>query len=702
MSFSINPAFSFSLNRILVGSVKFGKYDGIHVCLTAVTSTDKVILHNPYKKLSESNNRLSWAEMSSDIAVLNFNQEIRAIETGCLSSDPKDILVIASPTQLLAYHVDNNRDLFYKEILEGIFIILIGKVCSFENPLVIVGGNQYIRGYDMDGNEKLWIVTSGNVNTLALVDFNNDGKNEIVCGCDNGTIKIYQNDSLLSEFFENSSVIQVSRIDLSSLLAYSLNDGTVGVYNEGIRLWRIKSKSKGLSMSCFDLLGTGSLQLIIGWESGKVDIRDIATGESLFKLSLNQMVISVMQADYRGRGVNDLIICTRNGDVKGYERSKINLQSIKQMDHSELNSLMTTKKNLMLELSQYQSNTKINKEHSENEDLRILASDEFGVIPASTRLQVALSTIASGDKRLHIELSVCTNNDTIIKALIIFSEGIFEGETLIAYSYSRPTSRIVLPFITPKNIVYDIHLKILVGFEHSKQFHVFELTRQLPKFSMYAVIDDFNPSVHLHFPIKIDETTSYVSFKLNERYQRLCLWINQNFLLPIDIEPEHITGLDDIRLSLISVYDKSPVIIWFSDKNESKILTENMDLAGDLIHSLATFLNIEDLKTTACFPNITSRLNQYYERISGFETTYTNLILDVAHKKYIAKNLLIQAEDARLYNENDLTGIYTNLNRLNEDMASSFKIRQQNFVEMQKNLDGVNSVLKSSIRLRGN
>lgn len=58
-----------------------------------------------------------------------------------------------------------------------------------------------------------------------------------------------------------------------------------------------------------------------------------------------------------------------------------------------------------------------------------------------------------------------------------------------------------------------------------------------------------------------------------------------------------------------------------------------------------------NFQTTACFPNITNRLNQYYERISGFETTYTNLILDVAHKKYIAKNLLIQAEDARLYNE---------------------------------------------------
>lgn len=56
---------------------------------------------------------------------------------------------------------------------------------------------------------------------------------------------------------------------------------------------------------------------------------------------------------------------------------------------------------------------------------------------------------------------------------------------------------------------------------------MFELTRQLPKFAMYAVIDDFNPSVNLAGPIIIDDNTSYVSFKLNERFQRLCLWINQ-------------------------------------------------------------------------------------------------------------------------------------------------------------------------------
>lgn len=66
--------------------------------------------------------------------------------------------------------------------------------------------------------------------------------------------------------------------------------------------------------------------------------------------------------------------------------------------------------------------------------------------------------------------------------------------------------------------------------------------------------------------------------------------------MPTDIEPEHITGLEDIRLSLVSVYDKSQVTVWFSDKEDTKIITDNMDLAGDLIHSLANFLNIEDLK----------------------------------------------------------------------------------------------------------
>lgn len=93
--------------------------------------------------------------------------------------------------------------------------------------------------------------------------------------------------------------------------------------------------------------------------------------------------------------------------------------------------------------------------------------------------------------------------------------------------------------------------KALVGHENSQQFHVFELTRQLPKFSMYAIREELLMASKMdgkvvlawscmwgidvifffgeHFisqEIPLDET-SYAEFRINERFQRICLWINQ-------------------------------------------------------------------------------------------------------------------------------------------------------------------------------
>lgn len=61
------------------------------------------------------------------------------------------------------------------------------------------------------------------------------------------------------------------------------------------------------------------------------------------------------------------------------------------------------------------------------------------------------------------------------------------------------------------------------------------------------------------------------------------------------MEPQNAENTDEIRMKMISLHDNSEVILWFSEKDQMKILTENMDLAGDLIQSLANFLNIEHL-----------------------------------------------------------------------------------------------------------
>ena len=49
--------------------------------------------------------------------MLNVNQSVTSICAGKLNpNEEKDILVIGTKTTVLAYHVENNTDLFYKEV----------------------------------------------------------------------------------------------------------------------------------------------------------------------------------------------------------------------------------------------------------------------------------------------------------------------------------------------------------------------------------------------------------------------------------------------------------------------------------------------------------------------------------------------------------------------------------------------------------
>lgn len=53
----------------------------------------------------------------------------------------RDILLIGSPTSLQSYDVQENRDLFFCEIPDGVNTAVLGNMGTLEGPLVIVGGN---------------------------------------------------------------------------------------------------------------------------------------------------------------------------------------------------------------------------------------------------------------------------------------------------------------------------------------------------------------------------------------------------------------------------------------------------------------------------------------------------------------------------------------------------------------------------------
>lgn len=84
------------------------KSDGFFCC--------QVFLHNPHAS-HQAGGRMQLGA-TGDVSLLNINQQVTAVCAGALnpSRPDRDVLVIGTPTNVLAYDVEDNSDLFYKEV----------------------------------------------------------------------------------------------------------------------------------------------------------------------------------------------------------------------------------------------------------------------------------------------------------------------------------------------------------------------------------------------------------------------------------------------------------------------------------------------------------------------------------------------------------------------------------------------------------
>ncbi|XP_058820189.1 Bardet-Biedl syndrome 2 protein homolog isoform X1 [Topomyia yanbarensis] len=712
MDINIKPVFSFSLNyKVFEKLVTCGKYDGIHSCLTVVTNADKILIHTPHKRYGLQNSKLSVSEIKNDIAMLNMNFPIRAIVAGKLQGDDeRDVLVIGSASHFLVYHVDENYNLFQRDFHEGVRSISIGSFANLPGNTLIVGGNAVVKGFNPEGNEIFWLITAGGVNSLLLMDVDKDGQNELIVGTDDGCIKIYKKDALQHEFTEGNEIQHLMVINQNQFM-YSVKNGTIGVFDESVRMWRIKSKTRVTAMAMYDILGCENKQIIVGWKSGKIDVRDARNGDVLFKMKLNDFVCGIASNDYRGIGVLDLVIVTADGEIRGYSTPTVNLLNLHNLADDEMNCLLSQKQKLLLELKHYENNIKFNKEVLSSGDSQFVQSvpDNIGVIPSNTRLQIGIST-SYDSTDMNIDITVSTNNATTIRAVLIFADQLFKEETLIAH-LTKDVSRILIPLKTVKDNAQDIHIKAFVGYPTSVQFHVFELTRQLPKFAMYTIPQSLTgspKSISYINSLSVEKTPghSYVQFRISERLKRICIWINQvsenNFLLPSDIE--YMTSSDsdatELKLNLISLRTGKNVCLHFINDGKTRFYTEDIGLAGDLIQSLVQFLNIENMDSSACFPVVYEEIRELFSKLQGLQETEKQINSEIIDNINQVKSHLIRAEDARYYNGDDVIKYHNEMMNTNEDLVKSYKIRLVNTGEVQLALKRIHSILYSASKLR--
>lgn len=152
-----------------------------------------------------------------------------ALCTGRLDpTKPNDVLFIGSRTNLLAYgilhkglhttplDVDNNRDIFDKEVSDGVSCLAFGGGRQGETSepdnetttesLIVAGGNCSITGFDIAGDERFWTVTGDNAATLQYMDWDDDGVDELVVGSDDFSIRVFKGEEMIFDINEQSKI----------------------------------------------------------------------------------------------------------------------------------------------------------------------------------------------------------------------------------------------------------------------------------------------------------------------------------------------------------------------------------------------------------------------------------------------------------------------------------------------------------------
>ncbi|XP_059489221.1 Bardet-Biedl syndrome 2 protein homolog [Neocloeon triangulifer] len=674
----MQPVYTFNLHHpVIAGCVTLGYYDGTHPSLTAATATDKIFIHSPHKKLSGSSGRICSSDASKEVVMLNLNQTITTIQTGQIDpSSDRDFLVVGSPRSILVYDVEKNMDVFYKEVPEGVKVISIGRLGKMEKPVILAGGNCTIVGFDFEGNEVFWTITGDIVCSLALMDFDSDNRNELIVGSTDYDIRVFKEDKIVGELTETEAVTSLTPLQ-KSCFGYGLSNGTIGVYEKLQRLWRIKSKNKAVMVFNYDIDGDGLDELIIGWSNGKVDGRSSRTGEVVFKDNFTSAVAGIVAGDYRLIGTRDLICCSVTGEVRGYEANRMLRAPGRRVNygHDAVREMFSKKQHLMLELSNYKEST--------NQPVEVAKSK----IPMQTKLQTVISLNDTDLKKPRIDVNLFTNNDTVIRAVLVFCEGIFQGESHVLHPKDDElTSNVTVPITPVNNVPVDLHIKALIGHKGSSNFHLFELSRQLPRFAMLQLLKG-----------KQEKPKSFSTFVIKERIQRIILWVNQNFLLQSEMT---LAGLD-MELYFKALQVNQVVAFCVGSDNKITIYCDDMGLVGEITQSLAHFLNVHDLEARAQFPKIQENLKELMTKMVELNDVRLQLSTDMASCLDTIRSHVIRIEDARIIEDVEGVSKWTSsLSACNNDILKSYKVRNQNHSDLMQCLKQINKYIEQASKLR--
>lgn len=162
-----------------------------------------------------------------------------------------------------------------------------------------------------------------------------------------------------------------------------------------------------------------------GWSSGKVDVRDIKTGQVLHKELFKDSIAGLFVCDYNMDRKDELIVVTVSGEMTGllsfgdsknkFTSSKEDQILAKKKEQDKIRELLLLRHSLELELRNYENNNRISEEQAYAEDgsdlnlnykmKALTEQDGYGAIPANTSLTSSFTLCTGFDDEKEVNFS---------------------------------------------------------------------------------------------------------------------------------------------------------------------------------------------------------------------------------------------------------------------------------------------------------
>ena len=613
-----------------------------------------------------------------------------------------DVLFIGCEISLLCYDIMENKTLFDREITEGVLSMCCGRFSNFKEPLCLAGGNCNIVGIDINGEEKFWTVLGGNAICMALGYMEDDNINALYVGTDDFTIRVYKDEESISEINENTKIVIITPLQ-DDYFCYGLESGTVGLYKGKEKKWFKKEKGYCTSMEMRDFIGENTVEVLVGMSTGKIILFDSNTGKEylnfyvdnpISKFFYGDFILSQRQIDEiqleklnkdeeDDEDEDDQIICfTENGDVYGYiygEKNYIPTErefesKDKKVTEEELNiyeQLLKEKNRLLDELEDLAV-----RDSNKN---KINAPKEGNELPQGLKVDIDLE---SNDKDKCADLTLEANNNAVIKAVIIMSEQIYQGETFVKYPKNE-TNKAVVQIKTKKDLHINLHIKVLLGINTLvDDYVVLEYNKIIPKYCFYILLREED-----EYKSKLKQG---ISINFDDRIDRLILFLEEKFNIPAK-EFESYKS-DDLNFNVRFRSLRTDIILEINVRkgNKLSILTDEIELCGNLLQDLALFLKKEDLDTKIDYSIYGKSFEPIFKRIEELDNERNHLNINMTDIITNIKDLYVKAEDNRLIdNIKGFEDYFRKIDVQNAQLLDEFEKRSEKYQQLLNDLKSV-------------